>query len=560
MILAHFRKRISWYLIGVSGLLSTIGYILYYSRNGIAFDFSDLAYSVIQLFLLESNLNITPVNLPLNIARFLAPASLATAVIQGFLTLFSTKIKQGRIKSFRGHIVIFGDSPNNLSLAQNTGNEGKEYVLAQPGLPIAGAEAETEGLFITKLNHLNTEALADTGFYHCRYFIISCIEDGRSLSYANELLHSIDLQRVIKPIDFIIVFNNPEWTEYSYDLGITGQVSAELLSHQYIKFRYLNYKDTAIRRVMLNHAPDVYRPVKSLNDPGCSVCVIGFNEIAERMMVNLALNSHYINGLKLQLHLFTDSQDGFDDFASKYQLSNMLDFSFHKYQEIMQFSEPVSAIYLAGLDETRLLSVFSAILRNQTLLNRPKIIISDTPQSAGSLLVNEHTSFIDLRAEATVFSTIIDESIDELARIIHNDYLKKLPRIDPLRPTHRPWDNLPDEIRNRSRQQADHLWIKLRSLNVKTTAIESTEKEFEIIKDERLEALSKAEHDRWCAYMFYKGWKPGETRDDALKIHTDLIPYEDLSEEIKQYDRNVILNMPLLLKELGYKIVENPLA
>lgn len=560
MILAHFRKRISWYLIGVSGLLSTIGYILYYTRNGIAFDFSDLAYSVIQLFLLESNLNITPINLPLNIARFLAPASLATAVIQGFLTLFSSKIKQGRIKSFREHIVIFGDSPNNLPLAQNLENEGRKYVLALPGLPAAGAEAETEGIFATNLTQLNIEALANTGFYNCRYFIISCAEDGRSLRYASELLHSIDLQRVIKPIDLIIVFNNPEWTEYSYDLGITEQVSAEALNHKYLKFRYLNYKDTAIRRVMLKHAPDVYRPVQKVSDPECSVCVTGFNEIAARLILNLALNSHYINGLKLQVHLFTDSQDDFDDFYSKYQLSNMLDFSFYKYQEIAQFSEPVSAIYLAGLDETRLLSAFSALFRNQVLANCPRIIISDTPQSAGSLLVNAHTAFIDLSAEVTVFSTIIDESIDKLARIIHTDYLKKLPRIDPLRPTHRPWDDLPDEIRNRSRQQADHLWIKLRSLNVKTTAIESTEKEFDLIYDERLEALSKAEHNRWCAYMYYKGWKPGEKRDDALKIHTDLIPYEALSEEIKQYDRNVILNMPLLLKELGYKIVGNPLT
>jgi hypothetical protein len=47
--------------------------------------------------------------------------------------------------------------------------------------------------------------------------------------------------------------------------------------------------------------------------------------------------------------------------------------------------------------------------------------------------------------------------------------------------------------------------------------------------------------------MVLSGWTHNKIRNDIKKQHTDLIPYAELSEETKQYDRNTIKNIPELL-------------
>jgi hypothetical protein len=49
----------------------------------------------------------------------------------------------------------------------------------------------------------------------------------------------------------------------------------------------------------------------------------------------------------------------------------------------------------------------------------------------------------------------------------------------------------------------------------------------------------------------------GHERNDSKKIHTDLVEYEKLSDEVKQYDRDTVLNIKRLLAKLGFKIVKS---
>jgi hypothetical protein len=58
------------------------------------------------------------------------------------------------------------------------------------------------------------------------------------------------------------------------------------------------------------------------------------------------------------------------------------------------------------------------------------------------------------------------------------------------------------------------------------------------------ELLSEAEHNGWMVDRMLNGWKYGRKRNDADKIHDDLIPYSQLSEEIKNYDRWTIVGKP----------------
>ena len=73
---------------------------------------------------------------------------------------------------------------------------------------------------------------------------------------------------------------------------------------------------------------------------------------------------------------------------------------------------------------------------------------------------------------------------------------------------------------------------------------------------ELTELLAKNTHDIWAKQRLAEGWHYGPKRDDSRKEHPCLIPYEQLSEIEKQYDRNTALETLKLLMALGYKVVK----
>ena len=68
------------------------------------------------------------------------------------------------------------------------------------------------------------------------------------------------------------------------------------------------------------------------------------------------------------------------------------------------------------------------------------------------------------------------------------------------------------------------------------------------------EKLAENTHDVWAKGRIRDGWTYGEKRDDALKHHPCLVPYSELSESEKEYDRNTALETLKLILKLGYSV------
>lgn len=68
------------------------------------------------------------------------------------------------------------------------------------------------------------------------------------------------------------------------------------------------------------------------------------------------------------------------------------------------------------------------------------------------------------------------------------------------------------------------------------------------------EKLAENTHDVWAQSRISQGWKFGEQRDDAQKLHPCLIPYDELPDSEKQYDRDTALETLRLIVKLGYEI------
>ena len=71
-----------------------------------------------------------------------------------------------------------------------------------------------------------------------------------------------------------------------------------------------------------------------------------------------------------------------------------------------------------------------------------------------------------------------------------------------------------------------------------------------------VEKMSRNVHEVWAQTRISQGWRYGETRNDVLKTHPSLVPYEELPEEEKIYDRNTCTETLKLIIKLGYKIIK----
>ncbi len=69
-----------------------------------------------------------------------------------------------------------------------------------------------------------------------------------------------------------------------------------------------------------------------------------------------------------------------------------------------------------------------------------------------------------------------------------------------------------------------------------------------------VEQMAKNVHEVWAQSRMEQGWTYGAERSDALKQHPCLVPYEELPEVEKAYDRDTALETLKLICKLGFKI------
>ena len=77
--------------------------------------------------------------------------------------------------------------------------------------------------------------------------------------------------------------------------------------------------------------------------------------------------------------------------------------------------------------------------------------------------------------------------------------------------------------------------------------------------DELVEKIAKNVHEVWAQSRIEQGWTYGEERNDELKHHPCLVPYEELPEIEKDYDRDTALGTLKLICKLGFKITRDPI-
>lgn len=70
-----------------------------------------------------------------------------------------------------------------------------------------------------------------------------------------------------------------------------------------------------------------------------------------------------------------------------------------------------------------------------------------------------------------------------------------------------------------------------------------------------VEQMAKNVHEIWAETRISQGWTYGIERNDAEKKHPCLVPYEELPEEEKVYDRNTSVETLKFILKAEFDII-----
>lgn len=71
---------------------------------------------------------------------------------------------------------------------------------------------------------------------------------------------------------------------------------------------------------------------------------------------------------------------------------------------------------------------------------------------------------------------------------------------------------------------------------------------------ELTEKIAENVHENWALGRISEGWTYGAERNDQAKTSPCLIPYDQLTDSEKEYDRKTAMETLKLIVALGYRI------
>jgi len=158
--------------------------------------------------------------------------------------------------------------------------------------------------------------------------------------------------------------------------------------------------------------------------------------------------------------------------------------------------------------------------------------------------------------------------VRKLARAIHSKYLREIRIQNSIANNYifydpgkkdlmyvSEFDDLPVEIKYSNIDNAAHIPTKLLSVGYKIRQVKKGFKPYVLhLKEDEIETMAKVEHLRWSWERRLGGWTYGTSKDDVLKTHPCLVPFEQLSESEKEKDRELVKLIPGFLMDLNYEV------
>ena len=547
-------------VIGIVGALAAalgfIGYHQYFKAQGSSGNTADAVYQTFLLFMFQFEGELGPKPLPLEIARFAAPVVTSFTVVLAFMRIIGRRLQLWCLK---GHVVLCGLGYKGVFLAKKRLRAGKRVVIIEADDGNDWIEVcRSLGAVVLNGDAADEDMLRQARVTLAGELIAVCEKDTTNIQIADLARNLAAGSRppALAPLRCLVHIVSLKWCASMRSLGALDVTHAGCTS---VSFNF--FENCA--RVFLKEQPLDGEWIGPDEPRRIHLVLVEANDMADALMIQAMRVGHFANGERLRITVIDENAEREKNlfYAQFPAADEVADIAF---VDGLAQDPAVRADLAAWAADPGFRLVVAVCLREETA----------AMETALTLPVELHRSsvpvFVRLGEENGIagvqecarqkvgiraFGSIQDgcempDELDRLPRALHNVYLAKAKQ-DGRTPGQdlamRDWDDLNSVFKDSNRQQADHIPVKLRAVKcVALPAAEVPGGEAFAFTDDEVECLARMEHARWCAERFLAGWSRGPS-DKARLISPSLVPYDQLEEKIKDYDREAVRNIPKVL-------------
>ncbi len=160
-----------------------------------------------------------------------------------------------------------------------------------------------------------------------------------------------------------------------------------------------------------------------------------------------------------------------------------------------------------------------------------------------------HLHVFSLLEQACRPEFVLRGTNEVLARALHQEYLSQVSRQQNSSAV--PWDDLPLDLRESNRRQADHIATKLEAVQCHIVPLTALEGDAFAFTPAEVEQLAEMEHERWVADRRAQGWTRGP-RAPIQKTNPNLVSWAELDEPAREMNRSSVRRLPFFLNRAGF--------
>ena len=568
-------RQYRWAVTGITAAAALVLGVIGFGEQRPPTPFLDRVYETVSLFSFNQNPRV-PMPPALEIARWLAPLAVAYAGFRVLAAIFAEHWVRFRVRvMFRRHVIVLGLGVCGMRLARSFRQRGDRVVVVDwnpTGTAVTGC-AEL-GIPLVRGDATDPAVLTRAGLRSAGLTLVVCGDDGTNADVAVLITHLSQSGRSAHRV--LVQVGDSNLCQLLEQAALTAPGATGR------RLEFFNVNRLGPRALL-----DAWLPWSEADSKPPFIVVAGSGPLAMSLVTEAARRWRLEHrSTRKRIRIILVAPDATDQAAALRKrlpaLERSADLAAVTAGPADPAAPPLSIPALGAADgrpatwqpdiafaclETDTDNVQAAIrLRRILPQNVPVVgcaagtvgpsLITMLDRSDGGYLANVHG--FGLLDRICRLEVILNLDKEILARAAHRDYVRRRladgadPASDPALAA---WDDLPEDLRESNRAQVADIPAKLGAIGYEFAPTDDWDADLFQLTQEQVETLARMEHTRYVEERLRAGYRYGPVRDAAAKLSPYLVPWEQLSEDVRDLDRDAVRLIPSILAAAGYAIV-----
>lgn len=267
------------------------------------------------------------------------------------------------------------------------------------------------------------------------------------------------------------------------------------------------------------------------------IVFLGFGRLGEELLCQGLQNNLFEPKQQLEYHIFGDCAAFLATHIGLKEISDPVVWHGEPWYDSLTLLEQADLLIVVQQSEqpAMLQTLLSATLRRE-------IDVFSSEEPALELLAQQgRLRFFLWQTQTMDLTLLFEDMLYRRAKRINLRYCHLYQGIEETEENmETEWNKLDPFTRYSNISAADYHELRLKMMQTHGIPDDAA-----VLSPECMELLAELEHIRWCRYHYLNNWRHGQpengkTKDLARRLHTLLIPYNELPEEEKEKDRENI--------------------